>query len=154
MQTSVLPVKYVLDTNVISATVPTLAAANGGLVDWLTRNSHLLHMSAITLSEIVSGIAKCQRMGETRKASQLGAWFSLVRHHYADRILPLDQAAAMETGRLMDVALAAGRSPGYADMAIAGITAANGMVLLTRNLKDFAPLGLAVHDPFASLPPG
>ncbi len=145
--------KYVLDTNVISATVPTLAGANADLVGWMTHNSHLLHISTITISEIVSGIVKCQRKGETNKAAQLGAWFSLVHHHYAKRILALDEAAAMETGRLIDAAVAAGRSPGYADIAIAGISSANGMVLLTRNIKDFTPLGIAVQDPFARLPP-
>lgn len=145
--------KYVLDTNVISATVPNLAAANADLVTWLARNSDRLYLSAITISEIVSGIAKCQRKGETAKAAQLAAWIALLHHHYAARILPLDTAAALETGRFMDVAAAAGRAPGYADLAIAGICSANRMVLLTRNLKDFAPLGLVVHDPFASLPP-
>jgi hypothetical protein len=47
---------------------------------------------------------------------------------------------------------ALGLAPGFADLAIAGIAQAHGLIVLTRNLRHFAPLGIAASDPFAARP--
>ena len=67
-------------------------------------------------------------------------------------MLPLDAEAAHETGLLIDRARATGHAPGFADLAIAGIAAARGLTILTRNLRHFAPLGVAAIDPYVTLP--
>jgi predicted nucleic acid-binding protein len=38
--------------------------------------------------------------------------------------------------------------PGFADVAIAATAEAHGLTVLTRNVKDFIPLGVACFDPF------
>jgi predicted nucleic acid-binding protein len=44
------------------------------------------------------------------------------------------------------------RHPGFADVAIAALAQHAGLLLLTRNLKHFEPLGVACADPLISLP--
>gem|GEM_PF-2305952 len=50
------------------------------------------------------------------------------------------------------MARALGRPPGFADIVIAATAAHHRLTLLTRNVKHFEPLGVALHDPFAGLP--
>ena len=51
-----------------------------------------------------------------------------------------------------DEAVALGRQPGFADMAIAALAQNAGQMLLTRNLKHFQYLGVACIDPMVQLP--
>jgi predicted nucleic acid-binding protein len=41
-----------------------------------------------------------------------------------------------------------------ADVIIASTAQRHGLTILSRNLRHFAPLRVAVTDPFAALPPG
>lgn len=52
----------------------------------------------------------------------------------------------------MDKAREAGHSPGFADVAIAATAESQGLTVLTRNLRHFAPIGIAAIDPFQTLP--
>ncbi len=83
----------------------------------------------------------------------LSEWLGLLLYLYEDRILPFDLSAAKAAGALIDMARRKGRAPGFADIAIAATAQANGLTVLTRNIKDFAPLEVAVYDPFLSGPP-
>ena len=76
----------------------------------------------------------------------------LVLAAHADRILPLDAQAARLAGQISDAAIAQGRHPGFADVAIAALAQHAGLLLLTCNLKHFQPLGVACADPLVSLP--
>ena len=128
------------------------SAVQPGLADWLQRNSAGLYLSVVTVAEVEGGIAKARREGAHRKAERLAEWLEVVLHLYGARILALDVAASRCLGRLSDRARACGQAPGFADLAIAAIAQHHGLTILTRNLRHFLPLGVAVHDPFASLP--
>lgn len=116
-------------------------------------NSERLFVPSVVLAELTAGIAKLRRLGRGDDAEELDEWLASVMHAYFPRILPLDHRAAHHTGLLMDRARAA-RLDGaqFADIAIAGIALAHGLVVLTRNLRHFAPLGVLAHDPYAALP--
>jgi predicted nucleic acid-binding protein len=43
-----------------------------------------------------------------------------------------------------------GRASGEVDAMIAGIAAANGLIVVTRNIDDFEPFGVEVFNPWAS----
>ena len=43
-------------------------------------------------------------------------------------------------------------APGFADIIIAATAQRHGLTILSRNLKHFVPLGVAVVDPFLALP--
>jgi predicted nucleic acid-binding protein len=118
----------------------------------MNRNSDRLFLSTVTIAEIVGGIAGARRRGALRKAEALDLWLRGLLGLYAERVLAFDLDAARATGPLLDQARAAGVAPGFADLAIAGIASARGLVVLTRNLRHFAPLGIAARDPHAPLP--
>lgn len=137
----------------ISAPAPARVALPE-LTDWLDAHSAGLFLSTVTIAEIEDGVAKAGREGATRKARDLAAWLETVLHLYAARILPFDLAIAQLAGRLSDRARGLGHAPGFADIIIAATAQYHGMTILTRNTRHFAPLGVAVCDPFVRLPGG
>lgn len=145
---------FLLDTNVLSHIAPARRRtdADVDLAAWIVSRSDDLWLSVITASEIEDGIAKAERTGATRKATDLAEWWGEIRHYYASRILALDLAIAQETGRLMDKARAAGINPGFEDVAIAATGKVKGLTVLTRNTKDFAALDVDYRNPFEGLP--
>jgi predicted nucleic acid-binding protein len=145
---------YLLDTNVVAAISPRERRfpADDLVAAWIESNSDELWLSVITAAEIEDGIAKASRTGATRKAQDLSEWWQAIAHYYANRILPVDLEAASIAGKLMDVARAGGISPGFEDIAIAATAKRHGLTVLTRNVKDFKPLGVAFIDPFERLP--
>jgi predicted nucleic acid-binding protein len=145
--------RYLVDTNIISATAPTSAMRRAALVEWMEFRSPDLFLSAITIAEIADGIAKAKREGARRKASDLEAWLRTVLHLYGDRVLPFDSATAEIAGALSDLARGRGHSPGFADIAIAATARRHTLTILSRNERHFVPLDIAVIDPLRELPP-
>ncbi len=139
-----------LDTNILSIGAPGPREAPSALIDWMEASSDQLFVSTITVAEIRGGIAKMERTGANAKAQRISEWLELVLHLYQDRVLPFDIDAALTAGVFMD--MARGRSPGFADLAIASIASSRSLTLLTRNVKDFEPLALDVINPFKTLP--
>src|SRR5580704_9988475 len=127
--------------------------ASSELVDWMDSNSTALFLSAVTVAEVVDGIAKARREGATRKAANLSAWLDALLHLYGDRILAFDVAVARIAGTLSEVARRQGQAPGFADTVVAATARHHGLTILTRNVRHFLPLGVLVLDPFVTLPP-
>jgi predicted nucleic acid-binding protein len=144
--------RYLVDTNVISATAPTAAVTRPELAQWMDVHSSALFLSAVTIAEISDGIAKARREGATRKASTLSAWLRTVLHLYSDRILPLDGITAEIAGALSDRARGRGHAPGLADIIIAATARRHDLTILSRNDRHFAPMDSVVVDPFRRLP--
>jgi len=146
--------RYLVDTNVISAVAPTAAVTRAELAAWMDLHSADLFLSAVTVAEIADGIAKSNREGASRKAAGLSAWLQALLHLYGDRVLAFDGATAEIAGALMDRARSRGHSPGFADVAIAATARRHDLTILSRNVRDFAPMDVRVIDPFATLPSG
>ena len=145
--------RYLVDTNVISPAAPTAAVKQQDLIRWMDRHSSDLFLSAITIAEVADGIAKAKREGAQRKSSTLLAWLRAVLHLYGDRVLPFDSATAEIAGALADLARGRGHSPGFADIAIAATARRHGLMILSRNARDFVAMDATVVDPFQNLPP-
>ena len=118
----------------------------------MDRNSTRLFVPSVVVAEIVGGIEGARSAGAGRKAAALDDWLAETMRLYAGRVLPLDEPAARMTGALIARARLRGQSPGFADLAIAGIAMAHGLTVLTRNLRHFASLGVPALDPYTSLP--
>jgi toxin FitB len=101
------------------------------------------------VAEVEAGIARLRRIGTGPRADNLREWFDRVVEIYAERILPFDIAAARIAGAVGDSALAAGRHPGFADVAIAAIAKSRELVVATLNRRHFEPLGVEIVNPFA-----
>ena len=67
-------------------------------------------------------------------------------------IAALDAQAARLAGQISDAAMAQGKQSGFADVAIAALAQNARLLLLTRNLKHFEPLGVNCADPLVPLP--
>lgn len=136
----------------LSVGAPAAVSLNPALQAWLAANGARLYLPSVSIAEVFSGIAKARRTGAIRRAKALEDWIGRILHLYEARTLPFDGAAARITGALLDRARARGLAPGLADLGIAGIAAAHGLTVLTRNLRHFAPLDVPALDPYASLP--
>ena len=143
---------YLVDTNVISAVSPNRPVP-AALVEWMDAQSDSLFLSVVTIAEIEDGIAKLRREKATRRSRDLASWLDVVLHLYGDRILGFDLPAARIAGQLSDRARGQGHSPSFADIIIAATARQHGLTLLSRNAKDFVPLGVRVLDPFSTVPP-
>lgn len=107
-------------------------------------------MSVISAAEIKAGISKAGREGATKKALQLTEWWQSIEHLYSGRLLPFDLQCAHVAGSIIDAARA--HQPGFEDIAIAATARVHDLVVLTRNLRHFEPLGVQAIDPFSTLP--
>lgn len=130
------PIRYLLDTNVVSeATKPEPAAR---LTDWLAEQEDAnLHISTLTLAEILRGILAKPK---GRKRAALEAWFAGPEGPQAlfrGRVLAFDEPAALGWAHLMAQGSAAGSPRSPLDMIVASIAVANGLVVVTGNDEHY-----------------
>ena len=140
---------YLLDTSVISELAP--GRQNHpiqAVTEWFSTHDAGLYLPTIAVAELAQGIAKLSRSGGAERAQRLDFWLNGLVEGFGERILSLDPAVAKLAGQMSDAALAIGRYPGFADIAIAATAQHHRLTLLTRNLKHFQPLGVACADPF------
>jgi hypothetical protein len=140
---------FLLDTNVVSE----LRKAKAGKADtnvtaWATRvPSAGLFVSVITILELEIGVRLLEHR-DPRQGAILRTWMDeRVLPAFADRVLPVDTAVALECASLHVPDRRAER-----DALIAATARVHGMTIVTRNLADFEPMGAPVLDPWASEP--
>jgi len=75
------------------------------------------------------------------------AWLDRALALYGERILPFDLRTARRWG-----ALSAAPGKNSADLMIAATALEHGLTVVTRNVSDFEPAGVAVLDPFSRRP--
>jgi toxin FitB len=143
---------YLIDTSVLSMLAPDKRAITPELVAWLRHHADELYLSAVTVAEIEQGICKLRRAGGTGRADRLTQWLDGLLATSYDRVLALDSRVGRKASTLSDRAVALGRYPGFADVAIAATASTHELILLTRNGRHFAPLGVAFIDPVEALP--
>lgn len=140
---------FLLDTNIISMLAPSRAEASADFLAWLDRmdSDGRIFLSVVSVHEIEKGIALLDHKGATAKAATLKTWLDGLLSTYGDKIIGFDAQAAGISGRAEAKALAAGHAPGMADAVIAGIAAAQDLVIITHNTKDFLPFGVTAWSP-------
>ncbi|RXT22496.1 VapC toxin family PIN domain ribonuclease [Rhizobium leguminosarum] len=141
---------FLVDTNVISALAPSKRQNLERVIEWLDIASSQLFLSVISAAQVKSGIVKAEREGATVNARQLREWWESIEHLYSKKLLPFDLRCAHAAGQILDDARA--HQPGFQDIAIAATAQVYGLIVLTRNLRHFQPLGVRVLDPFDALP--
>ncbi len=102
-----------------------------------------LFLSVITLGEIAKGVALLVEGAQRRN---LSAWLRTIEQQFVDRLLPVDREVGVLWGELSARAQRAGHSVGAADGLIAATAMRHGLRILTRNVRDFAPLGVVVVE--------
>lgn len=136
---------YLLDTCVISELVS--RRPNARVVEWLgLQDPGSLYLSYVTVGEIKKGIAK---RGRDARAKALENWLQTeVLGLYANRILPVEKAVALEWGRICGDAERIGKKRPVVDAMIAATALVHGMKLVTRNVEDMAGMGVPILNPF------
>lgn len=136
---------YLIDTVVLSELRKPQRDAR--LAAWIERQRTAdLFFSVVTIGEIERGIAR-QRATDPVFAAALAAWLDRVLALYGERILPFDLQVARRWGQL-----SAALGNDSADLMISATALEHGLTVVTRNVSDFAPTGVATLNPFGSRP--
>lgn len=135
---------YLLDTNVISELRKPKDRADARVREWISsRTASDLFLSAITILEIEIGINQTARRDEAQ-AKRLQTWLDdAVLDAFAGRILAVDTAVARRCARMNVPDPRPER-----DALIAATASVHGFTVVTRNVKDFEPLDVAVLNPW------
>ena len=136
---------YLVDTDAPSEL--TREAPDARVVAFLRKaGKESLFLSVMTLGEICKGI---DLLPASPKRDALQDWLEVdVRSWYAGRILPVTDSIAERWGHLA----ARGKQQGIAvkvvDAVIAATALEHSLTLVTRNVKDFAGLGVVLLNPW------
>lgn len=135
----------VLDTNVVSELRKVHAGkGNAGVAAWAEQSSAAdLYVSAVTIQELEIGILLVERR-DAAAGAVLRAWMNdRVLPAFSLRILPVDTAVALRSARLH-----VPHPRPVRDALIAATALVHGMTVVTRNVSDFTPTGVAVLNPW------
>jgi predicted nucleic acid-binding protein len=135
---------YLLDTNVISEL--RRPRPHGAVVAWLQAIPDSdLFLSAVTIGELQAGVEITQKQ-DADKALEIETWIDQIADTY--NVLPMDARTFRCWARLLHR-----RSNAlFEDAMIAATAITHHLTLVTRNVRVFAPLGIATLNPFKAAP--
>jgi toxin FitB len=138
----------ILDTNVVSELIRPNRDEN--VVAWVDAQPIAeLFVTAITEAELRSGVATMPS-GKRKKALEADV-HGILQKEFTGRILPFDSKAAIEYAAIVSARRAMGKPVSQFDAQIAAIARANGAVaIVTRNVEDFAGVGVEIVNPWAA----
>jgi toxin FitB len=131
---------YLLDTNVISEL--RRPRPHGAVLAWLETVSDAdLHLSAVTIGELQSGVERAREQNPDR-AGEIETWLEQVADTY--NVLAMDARAFRQWARLMHR-----RSDHLIEDAMIAATAeVHNLTVVTRNVRDFEVFGVRTLNPF------
>jgi len=134
-------VTYLVDANVLSE--PTRPAPEARVVEWLKRNESEIAIDPIILGEIRFGI---HLLPAGKRRQRLERWFD----EGVSRIfcVPWDAPTGLRWAKLLADLRASGQSAPIKDSLIASTALIHGLVVVTRNTRDFGRTGVRTLDPF------
>jgi predicted nucleic acid-binding protein len=140
-------VSFLIDTNVISEI--TKPRPDPKVVAFLHETDEdRLFISVITLGELRRGVAL---KAEGKAKSSLDAWLRAdLRERFSGRIVDITAAIADEWGELMGDAKRRGITLHAMDGFLAATARTHDKTFVTRNVRDFAPFGVQLLNPWDS----
>ena len=129
-----------LDTVVVSELRK--ARPSSRVLRWAARyREEQLFISVVTLGELERGVASAR---DPAFHSELERWLDDLLRRYDERLIDVTPPVARLWGRLSSQL---GRAD--VDLMIAATAMVHGLTVATRNIRHFAPTGVALVDPFA-----
>lgn len=137
---------YLVDTNVLSELRRKLPDPQ--VVAWFAaRSAQSLFLSVLTLGEIRKGISALGGV-DARRRQALSDWLEVdLPTFFLGRVLGVDAAVADRWGYLQ--AQAGGPVPAI-DSLLAATALQHNLTLVTRNVREFAGLGVSLVNPWES----
>ena len=127
-----MAIKYLLDTNIVSE--PVRKSPNTEVVKQLKAEAGGLAIAATTWHELLFGVL---RMNRSQKRPALEQYLlSTIQPEVP--VLPYDVDTATWFSQERARMSREGLSPSYADGQIAAVAVVNNLILVTRNVADFA----------------
>ena len=135
-----------LDTNVVSELLR--PSPDSAVVAWVGgRRATDLYFSAVGEAELRYGAAILP--AGQRQAALASAIEAILQEDFDERVLPFDSDAARAYAEIAAACRAVGRPVAPADCQIAAIARSRGMVLATRNTRDFENIDIEIVDPWS-----
>lgn len=135
--------RFLVDANVLSE--PTRPTPDPGVIRWLREHEADLVVDPIILGEIRYGILLLQ---PGRRRERLETWFDAGVGRLT--CLAWDQWMGLRWAGLLADLRGAGRSMPIKDSLIATSALVAGLIVVTRNVRDFEPAGVPLLDPFTT----
>jgi predicted nucleic acid-binding protein len=137
-------VKWLLDTNVISERVARRPDHN--VIEWIAeRRPEQLAISAVTAAELRAGALSAS---EPRR-SELLDWIEReIDVIFASRTLPITIDILMDWLHLARRFALSRKSNSGPDTLIAATARVHGLIVVTRNVRDFAGTGVTLYNPW------
>ena len=134
---------YLLDTNVISEMRKT-ERAHAKVKKWAESvDAAALFLSAVSVLEMEIGVRRIERR-DRKQGLVLRSWLhTRILPAFAGRIIAVDTQVALKCA-----ALHVPDPRSYRDSLIAASAIIHEMTVVTRNIADFEPMGVAVLNPW------
>lgn len=138
---------FLLDTNVLSELRKSgRGKADPHVVNWTgSRETTELFVSVITMLELEKGVLSIERRDPVQGAIFRNWMNASVLPSFLGRILPIDLDVALRAAALHVPDPRPDR-----DALIAATALVHGMIVVTRNVADFAPTGVRCVDPWTA----
>ena len=134
-----------LDTNVVSELMR--PAPDAKVLAWTrAQAADELATSVVTVAEIGAGLS-CLPLG-ARRRDLVARWSRLRDEGFGARIFGLDLEAAKAYGEIFAQRQRSGRPAATFDLLIAAIAQVHGLVVATRNVRDFEDCGVQFINPW------
>lgn len=131
---------FLLDTNIVSELRK--SKPHGAVLAWLQSvDDRDLFLCAVTIGEIQAGI-ELTRVQDDEKAQQLSAWLDQLANSY--NVLPMTAI----TFRISATFMHAQSNTVIEDAMIAACASQHGLIVVTRNVRDFERFPVKLFNPF------
>lgn len=139
-----MTVAYLLDTNLLSE--PTKRDADSRVLAWLDQNITASGLPTPALMEISLGV---EALPAGARRENLRAFLQATVDRFRDRLFVLDAPSALSAAAIHAARRREGQPvENIVDLQIAGIARAHRLAIVTRNVRDFAGLGIDLVNPW------
>jgi toxin FitB len=132
---------FLLDTVTVSQSLS--RHPNTGAVAWLGKQDpDELFISVVSISEIRRGAVLARRT-DTKFADKIDTWLTTTVGSFSSRVLPINAAVARVWGTVQATV-----GHGGEDVMIAATALDRNLTVVTRDVRDYATLGVKIENPF------
>jgi hypothetical protein len=125
---------YLLDTDVLSESSNPFPEPK--VMQWLDDHDHELFLSTVSLGEMTKGI---ELLAPGKRRKEIEVWFSRLERWADSRLLAPTADVMRSWGQLCARNERKGRRLPVLDSMIAATAMAHGLILATRNTRDYPP---------------